>query len=502
MSQPGRTWLVVAAVGLLVVLVRWPSLDLPLDRDEGEYATIAQMWRQGSLPYRDVLQQKPPLVPLLYRAALAAGPDSVLSIRAMALLWQLATALALWCLLRRTAGFPGAAVGSALFAVVSGGSRIQGLTANTEGFTTLPTVLALLAITTPRPLGPDSPGRQHSRAPGGRWLAAGALLGVASLAKQPAALVAVVVPFAIERTWPARRRALAWVGAGGLLAWLPAFAYFAARGSAGAFLDSVALYNLAYAGQGTQGFWDRFEGAARALLPEHGALWLAACLGQSSRCRGSTDSAPFLWAWLAAATLGTMVSGRFYPHYFASLAAPLCCLSALWFTGACSSGWRAVGLRAVFVACVLSGWGLSYLPVWNAPTGAERSLRLFGIPHFAAAPAVAKEIRRLDPEGSTLWVWGAEAELFFLTGRRPATRFLFHYPFTGDAPPVPGGELEVLTALAAPSTRLAVVADRLDERRSLDRVLQETLRREFRVVWRDGPFLLMLRRSPRDDSTS
>src|SRR6478672_6728299 len=41
-------------------VIRWPIAAMPLERDEGEYAYIAQRWWLGDVPYRDSFDQKPP----------------------------------------------------------------------------------------------------------------------------------------------------------------------------------------------------------------------------------------------------------------------------------------------------------------------------------------------------------------------------------------------------------------------------------------------------------
>ena len=59
----------IALAGLILCFV-WlfrPSLAVPLDRDEGEYAWSADLWARGDLPYRDSSLQEPPGTFLLYR---------------------------------------------------------------------------------------------------------------------------------------------------------------------------------------------------------------------------------------------------------------------------------------------------------------------------------------------------------------------------------------------------------------------------------------------------
>src|SRR5262249_42370580 len=44
----------------LALMLRWPIAAIPLERDEGEYAYIAQRWLAGEVPYKGSFDQKPP----------------------------------------------------------------------------------------------------------------------------------------------------------------------------------------------------------------------------------------------------------------------------------------------------------------------------------------------------------------------------------------------------------------------------------------------------------
>src|SRR6516162_6729523 len=62
------TRFIIGLIGLCFValLIRWPIVDMPFERDEGEYAYIAQRWFRGEVPYRDAFDQKPPGVFVAY----------------------------------------------------------------------------------------------------------------------------------------------------------------------------------------------------------------------------------------------------------------------------------------------------------------------------------------------------------------------------------------------------------------------------------------------------
>ncbi len=95
------TILVVAGLILITAAVRIPLLRVPFERDEGEYAYIA--WRLGhnELPYRDWVDQKPPAIFWIYRAALTFPVDPIRAVHFAALLFSAASACALFFLARR-----------------------------------------------------------------------------------------------------------------------------------------------------------------------------------------------------------------------------------------------------------------------------------------------------------------------------------------------------------------------------------------------------------------
>src|SRR3989442_15997030 len=47
---------------LLPIILYLPVIASPFERDEGVYATIAQRLLRGDIPYRDLFDNKPPLI--------------------------------------------------------------------------------------------------------------------------------------------------------------------------------------------------------------------------------------------------------------------------------------------------------------------------------------------------------------------------------------------------------------------------------------------------------
>lgn len=456
-------------------LLRLQSLDLPLDRDEGEYATLAWLWRSNQgLVYRDYHEQKPPLAPAFYAASQGLLGESLEALRASALLWQLATAALLSLLGARLFGFQAGLWAGLAFALFSTGQRIQGLGANTESFLSLWLGLAFLSLLKPQP----------------RWLLAGSLVGLASLFKQPAVLALPAFAFAFEPgPGLSRRRAAFRLALGAALPWVFVLAFFATQGAAPAFWENVVSYNFRYVGAGLAAWWQGARAAFLGLAPEQGALWVLAALGGWKLRKDGSFSALPLFAWGLSMALGAGLSGRFYPHYFQPLAAPLALLAGFGIT-TIGRAW----IRAGAALACLGFFAMTNGPTWAAKDGAEKSRALFGTELFSQAARAAEVVAMRSPEGSRLFIWGAEAEAYYLSRRAPATRFLYYYLFTGEAPPVKGGEEEVLAALEDPWTS-AVIAQPLDPRDPFQRRMVELMQKHFHPrVDLAPPFIVGIRK--------
>jgi 4-amino-4-deoxy-L-arabinose transferase-like glycosyltransferase len=446
-----KLWPLLAALAL-GILFRLPSLNLPMDRDEGEYASLAMAsLNHGGTPYKDYLEQKPPLAILIYALPQALGFLSVTALRITALLWQLASITALYLLtLKLSSKASAAMVAAILYAALSAGVRVQGPGANAELWVTLPITLAMLVA----PIFEEG---------AGSWLAFGALVGLASLAKQSALPAALLLPLLAQSgSWRQRLKAVALSMAACAGLWLLCLIFFNSLGAAGDFWHCVVTYNLSYADQGQVSAWRRLFGALLWIAGEQGLLWLFVPYAIWKAIREQERPWILSLAWLGAAALGIAMSGRYYPHYFQIAAAPLALAAGLAFSEL-EGGWRR-GLAWAGLALFALQFVLCDVSFWSAPTPADKTLRLLGVETFAAAPDAAQWIDSQTPEGSRLWIWGSEAEVYFLSRRMPATRFLFSYPFTGEAPAWPNGRQELEDGLLDTRTAAVLLAQPLPDR--------------------------------------
>src|SRR5262249_14227353 len=163
----------VAAALLLVALVRLRLADVPLERDEGEYAYAGQLILHGIPPYQQAYNMKFPGTYYAYALVMAVMGPTARGIRWGLLLVNAATALLVFAIGRRLYGAYAAAVAATAFAVLSVDPWIMGVFAHATHFVLLPALAGLLLLL-------EAPARR--RAP---WiLAGGALLGLAGLVEQ------------------------------------------------------------------------------------------------------------------------------------------------------------------------------------------------------------------------------------------------------------------------------------------------------------------------------
>src|SRR6266581_3517973 len=116
-----REILILGGILLLLVILRLVFLHEPFERDEGTYAYIGQEILRGAIPYRDMIEIKPPGVMYLYAAL---------------------TCTVVFLTARRFNGSRAALLAALLFAVYEGTPMLQGSSSNSEVFMLLPIAVA------------------------------------------------------------------------------------------------------------------------------------------------------------------------------------------------------------------------------------------------------------------------------------------------------------------------------------------------------------------------
>jgi hypothetical protein len=176
-NQRYLVWISLAIILIATALIRIRLLDVPLERDEGEYAYAGQLMLQGTPPYAQTYNMKLPGIYAAYALIILIFGQTHTAVHLGLLIINAATIVMIFLLAKRLFGPFAAIAAAAAFAMLSMGPTVQGIFANAEHFVILPAVAGILVLL----IAIDS--KQHLH-----LFASGLLLGLGSLMKQHGAM--------------------------------------------------------------------------------------------------------------------------------------------------------------------------------------------------------------------------------------------------------------------------------------------------------------------------
>lgn len=410
----------IAAIPVVCALIAFAArvhrLDLPFERDEGEYAYIAQRMLRGDAPYTEAYTMKLPGVPLWYALGFVLFGETVRAAHVMALFVDTITALALgwWCLRvvhdreRRSAL---ALWASCSFLVLSTLTSFQGLIANCEKFV-LPGIVVGFALL----------------ASSKRWwhvLLAAVCVGGAFVCKQQILpVVAVFGLAAVAREhdggWRQRARDGVLVAAGVAGPWIATVAMVKAWGSFDAFWFQTVTYARAYVGAALDPM-KHLEAALWRTVQEPlvvvGIVGVVVAVVAVVLSRWARAVVALWWlASIAALSIGLY----FRPHYFV-FAIPLLALGV---AVVATQRWWSMALAVVALTASI---GLDW-PIWWTHSNDVVNQKMYAQRTFVTAPVVARELQRMSRDDERILIIGNEPEVLFYAKRRSVTPYIYFYP--------------------------------------------------------------------------
>ena len=427
------TWGLIILILLGAIALRVHLLDVPLQRDEGEYAYAGQLLLQGFLPYTKVYNMKMPGIYGAYALMMAILGQTITGIHLGLLLLNLATIIFLFLLGRQLLDRTTGVIAAASFAVLSVGQSVEGVFANAEHFVILPAVAGMLILLRAA----DS--RRHLS-----LFLSGLLLGLAFLMKQHGvAFIAFAVIYLIYqgcRAQPVSLKPL--LGnilvllAGAALPFTLTCLFFLASGGFDKFWFWTFVYAREYVSLGSpaQG-WKIFIYNLRPIVASAPLLWvlagwgvLALFIDHKARKRLFFTGTLVIFSFLA------ITPGLYFrPHYFVLL---LPAISLVIGVGISSMG-RLLARVSQSAAKILPIFVILFAllyPVYNQrlflfevdPTMASRLT--YDRNPFPESLKIAQYLKERTSTEDTIAVVGSEPQIYFYAHRRAATGYIYTYP--------------------------------------------------------------------------
>jgi len=463
----------------LVVLVamRLHGFDLPLETDECNYAYIGARLLEGSRLYVDVWDHQPFGVFALFGAVIAVFGDDPVVFRWMVVAFSFVLTVLVFALLRQAGGYFAAAVGAALFAVVSSDPGTGGEGCNREIYMNTFILLAwYLAIATPL------------RRPASLTLA-GLSLGIGSVIKTVVAVhwlglaLWIVILARRDDSRLGRWIDLCLFGVGPAAVWLATTIYFGATGRLDAFVDAVFLFNLGYSEAETGALgrcllfftpkrhpfifdsaWPLWWAGAAATvwLAVHAATRLAvAPRGREGNVNSRDAAAVFLL--VIASFVAVCLPGRFWPHYYYLMLPPLViavalAASTLARASAAAGGGRAAvcTMRALlFISVVVPVLAAQYRHYLSRDL-LEITINRYNSRDFWGR-GQGRNVRSVTEPDDRIFVYSNDASIYYYAKRRCASRYTMITGLSGDLPGAAMRRRILMQELRADPPRLVLV---------------------------------------------
>jgi hypothetical protein len=141
-----RAWLIVGITILLVFAIRVRLRQMPLERDEGEYAYAGQLMLHGVPPYKEAYNMKLPGTYVAYALIMAIFGQSASGIHIGIALINAASIVLIFLIGRKILDEPAGVAAAISYALLSTSPSVLGLAGHATHFIVLPTLAGTLLL--------------------------------------------------------------------------------------------------------------------------------------------------------------------------------------------------------------------------------------------------------------------------------------------------------------------------------------------------------------------
>ncbi|HTR41192.1 MAG TPA: glycosyltransferase family 39 protein [Pseudomonadales bacterium] len=430
-------WLGVLIVLLLVGFVRYRLLDMPLERDEGEYACAGQLLLQGIPPYQLAWNMKLPGTYFMYALGMAVFGQTAAGIHATLMVVNSLTIIFVFVLARRLFGALAGVAACAAFGILSVSPAVMGMAAHANHFVIFFAVWGTLLLWR---------GEEFYR-----WsffFFSGVLYGLALLMKQQGICFCL---FAVTMVvWNGFRnraifstvffRKILFLGIGMILPLAATYKGLQLAGVLPKFWFWTYTYAASYAMEVTPGEGlTRFVDYAEKKWLIYFALlgFILVSLPFVMRDRAYRNQILFAAAFLFFSIFGVAIDLNFREHYFILLLPALGLFVGLAIVALqYATANRFLKIIPPLVCLMVLGWTVYAQRefYFQLPANTISRIVYSGDTPFVDMPAVGDYIRTNSSTSATVAVIGSEPEIYFYAHRRPATGYLYMYALMEPQP--------------------------------------------------------------------
>ncbi len=433
-------WVALGIVILCTTLIRFHLLNIPFERDEGEYAYIARLMQRGIAPFTEAYTMKLPGTSAMYAMFMAIFGTSNTGIHAGVMVMGIATIVFLFLAFRKLFNSTVALFAASVFGIMSVSPTVLGFAAHATHFIIFFVAVALFFLS-----------RYYERQTLWRAFLIGLMFGLAFMMKQQAVFfivfggIAIILCGVFERPikWkPLLFQTLMYSAA----AVIPYVILVIFLKSAGAF-DKFWFWTITYAGkyagglslaEGSKEFVRRFT----PMLKEFTIFWILFFAGivLTFFTRFTLKQKLFIVLFCLFAFLTVVPGFYFRRHYFIVFLPAIGLLGgvALYFLTTLlnrNSKSSFIAVLPFLVFCIAGIVAVSANKDYYFNfSPAQIAKQQYGNNPFNESLQIADYIRKNSSDTARIAVIGSEPEIPFYADRLSASGYIYTYPLVEIQP--------------------------------------------------------------------
>lgn len=438
-------------IAILAIILRWNSLNIPLIRDEGEYAYSAWLLLHGVSPYINSFLQKPPLIIYSYALPQLLGFVAPWAFRFLSYLFVIVTTFLLGLIVKKEYGIRAGIYAMLLFTPMVLLPNIEQFTANTEMFLLLPLIIILSIYV-------------YKRESFLWWhiLLVGFFAGISILYKPTIIpiLVFLFMVWLIEIYKKNKKineliKVLMMLILGVVISLILFLGYFWSQDHLTS-LFNILKFDSYYAMVSGGGLTATFS-IFLNFLKNWWYLWvLLGCFIYFKPRRWCFYLGLFIFAWISS-------FGSWYGHYYILIMpfwAIICAISLDLLLKLINSKYNVSFKKLDFISLIIF-FIFMILPLGSSLflSPSDFALQKFSTNPFTEAIDVASDIKILTKENEKVLVAGSEPEILYYAKRQSVSRFVIFYPLMIPTPMAKDYQTEAISEIKGNPPSLIVLVN-------------------------------------------